>query len=103
MLASHEEQAVLTEQALEQALDSTIDALVTLDGSSLAQLSEDCGLWEPESRAVAFSGPGRERLRAKLVLLARLLRQTEVSLTLLGLPVGGYALLQHTRAADHML
>jgi len=96
-MGSREEKAVLTEQAVEQALDSAIDALIVLDSSLLSELAQIWGAWEITPLSMTVSPAERARLQAKLALLGRLLRQTEISLHLLGLPVGGYALMQPVR------
>jgi hypothetical protein len=86
--------AAITEQTVEQTLDSAVDALIALDAPLLSQLAEIWGAWEITPWSVTVSQAERERLEAKLLLLARLLRQTEISLSLLGLPARGCSPLQ---------
>ncbi len=97
------EQALPTQQAVEQALDHAIGALMVLDAPLLAQLAQLWDAWEVTPLSLAISPQDRERLQAKLTLLGRLLRQTEVSLNLLGLPIGGYELVQQTHARRYLL
>ncbi len=88
MPVSEQEQALLTEHTLEQALDKTIDALMVLDSPVLVELANLCAVWGASPIEVPFAEEQRERMQAKLVLLGRLLRHTEVSLHLLGVPLG---------------
>jgi hypothetical protein len=97
------EPAAPTEREVEQALDSAIDALIVLDSGALSQLAEVWGTWEITPLCIAVSEEERARLRAKLALLGRLLRQTAIGLSLLGLPVGGYALHESARIARYPL
>ena len=97
----HEQPEPITEQTVEQTLDRAIDALIALDAPVLSQLAEIWGAWEITPLSITVSGAERQRLEAKLLLLGRLLRQTEISLSLLGLPARVPSALQSGRAAQY--
>lgn len=75
---------------IERMLDEVIDGLAKMDADILVQLACHCREWEGKSHKPSFSSGARARLSWKLLLLDRLLRQTRINLSVLGLESGRF-------------
>lgn len=81
---------------IERTLDRVIDGLANMDAEILMQLASLCNDWDGKGRRLYISNAARARLSWKLLLLDRLLRQTRINLSVLGLgprqysPADGY-------------
>lgn len=75
---------------IERMLDRVIEGLAKMDADTLVQLACQCREWEGKSHRSSLSTSAHVRLSWKLLLLDRLLRQTRINLSVLGLEPGRY-------------
>lgn len=74
---------------IERALDRAVDGLARMDSELLVQLACLCREWDAKG-AQPIPHAVHARLSWKLLLLDRLLRQTQINLNVLGLQPGQY-------------
>lgn len=80
----------LTAVEIDCTLDNVLDSLVRMDMDLLTQLVSLCRDWEVKGRRLSVSDATHARLSWKLLLIDRLLRQTRMNLSVLGLEPGRY-------------